>query len=124
MIMADQPGNDRYGRATQGANLSVPAQLKEGIEQSINFPAIADQIAGIKSVQLNATSTSGLPVQYYIKSGPAIMKDDQLVFTEIPVKSKYPVKVTVVACQWGRITTPLYQSAKSVTREFYITKDQ
>ena len=44
-----------------------------------------------------------------------------MLFRSIPVRSRYPVKVTVVATQWGRTIAPLYQTAEPVTREFYLT---
>lgn len=122
MIMADAPGNNEFRRATQPVSLNIPAVLKEGIEQKINFPSIKNQRVDVKLLKLNATSTSGLPVRYYIKSGPAVIERDKIVLTPIPVKSKYPVKVTIVAYQWGSTLVPLYKSAESVIQEFYIEK--
>ena len=37
-------------------------------------------------------------------------------------KSKYPVKVTIVAYQWGRTIEPLYQSLEMITHSFLIKK--
>lgn len=121
MIMADQPGDGLFGRATQGGILTIPSKLKEGMDQEIEFPEINDQPLGTLSLRLEATASSGLPVQYYVKSGPAIIKGNQLFFTQVPEKSRYPVKVIVVACQYGRITSPLISSALPVSRVFYIT---
>ena len=41
-----------------------------------------------------------------------------LKLTPIPVRSKYPLKVTVMAYQWGRIIEPLFQSAEPVEQSF------
>jgi CubicO group peptidase (beta-lactamase class C family) len=77
---------------------------------------------GVKAIALRASSSSGLPVNYYVVKGPAIIDGDTLRLTEIPVRSRYPVKIKVVAYQWGRMTAPLFQSAVPVTREFYLTE--
>ena len=74
-----------------------------------------------KKVTLKGISDSGLPVYYYIKEGPAEVKGDQLVFTQIPPRAKFPVKVTVVAWQYGRSMEPKVQTAEAVEQSFYIT---
>jgi len=94
---------------------------KEGQPQRITFPAIPDQKAGIASLKLNAVSDSGLPVSYYISQGPARIVGDTLVMTPIPPRSKYPIKVSVVAWQWGRSTPPAVRMATSQERTFFLT---
>ncbi|HWK05047.1 MAG TPA: serine hydrolase [Puia sp.] len=130
MIMATQSGDAIYRRAPQPALVEILAKLTQGQEQSIDFPVIADQKVGLRAqglnlrvLGLNARSGSGLPVRYYVLAGPARVEGDSLRITEIPVRSRYPVKVTVVAYQWGRVVAPLYQSAEPVKREFYINRD-
>jgi hypothetical protein len=121
-IEESQKGNKEYRHAVQPAKMDIPEKIIKGPSQTIIFPQIHDQEVGAKYIVLGATADSKLPVHYYVDSGPAFVKKDTLVFTPVPVKSKYPVKVTVVAYQWGRTIPPLYQSAGSVTREFYIKK--
>jgi len=123
MIMATQAGDVAYRRALQPAVVTIPPRLTLGQPQSIDFPVLQDQRAGTHTVALRARSSSGLPIQYYVMAGPAYADGDTLRFTEIPRRSRYPVKVTVVACQWGRTIAPLYQSAEPVTREFYVKKE-
>ena len=72
------------------------------------------------SLSLKATSDYGLPVSYYIKEGPAEIEGDQIVFTPIPPRSKFPVKVTVVAWQYG--IAGKVQTAEPVERSFYISQ--
>lgn len=67
-----------------------------------------------------AQSDCGLPVYYYIKEGPAEVKDGQIVLTQIPPRTKFPVKVTVVAWQYG--IRGKIQTAEPVERSFYIVK--
>jgi hypothetical protein len=42
------------------------------------------------------------------------------VFTSIPVRAKFPIKVTVVAYQLGRSLEPLVQTAIPVEQTFLI----
>ena len=55
-----------------------------------------------------------------MKYGPAEIDKNQLHFTSIPPKTKYPVKVVVVAYQWGRNIAPYIQSATPIEQTFYI----
>jgi hypothetical protein len=121
-LQEEHPGNNEYRHAVQPGLLKIPAELTAGKPQVIAFPQIKNQNAGVKSIKLSATSDSGLPVRYYVVSGPAFVEGDVLRFTKIPVKSKFPVKVTVVAYQWGRTLAPLYQSAEPVEMTVYILR--
>lgn len=121
-LLASHPGDAKFKSAVQQALLKIPVQLKDGAEQKITFPRIADVKRGTKMVNLNATSDAGLPVYYYVQSGPAEVDGDSLEFTAIPARAKFPVKVTVVAWQYGRSVEPKLQSAEPVEREFFITK--
>ena len=51
---------------------------------------------------------------------PAEIKGDKLVLTKIPPRAKFPVKVTVVAWQYGRSGEPQVQTAEAVEQSFYI----
>ncbi len=121
-LQEEQAGNEQYRHAVQPGQVNIPAMLKDGAPQDIRFPAIADQKAGISSIALTATAGSGLPVNYYVVAGPAYIEGNRLICTPVPVRSKYPVKITVVAYQWGRTIAPLYQSAQPVTRVFYLRR--
>jgi hypothetical protein len=121
-LQEEHSGNRHYRHAVQPGRLLVPAKLTAGTSQVINFPLLQNQHPGIKSLKLSARSSSGLPVNYFVVAGPAIIQGDRLLFTSLPVKTKFPITVTVVACQWGRTIEPLYQTAVPVTRQFYIYK--
>jgi hypothetical protein len=116
------PGDNEYRPAVQPGNMRIPAKLTEGKPQTITFNKMADIKQGTKALKLLATSTSGLPVDYYITAGPAYIENGEIRFTPIPPKSKFPVKVTIVAYQYGRTIAPLYQSAESVVQVFYINQ--
>lgn len=121
-LQAEHPGDDEYRHAVQPAKLHIPAMLTTGEEQKITFPAIADQKSSVKSIRLNAYSSSGLPVDYYVVSGPAIVQRGKLKIKQLPAGSKFPVKVTIVAYQWGRVIPPLYKSAQPLTLSFLLSK--
>jgi pimeloyl-ACP methyl ester carboxylesterase len=121
-ITEEHPGDGAYRHAVQPGQIVIPTMLTEGVPQQIHFPQIPDQKAGIHSLALLATSTSHVPVSYYVVSGPATVNGDKLEFTEIPIKSAYPIKVTIVAYQWGRITAPLYQSAQPIEQSFLLER--
>jgi hypothetical protein len=124
-IVAYTLGNEQFRPTERPAHVNVNIVNTSGQPQTIDFPTIPDQRAGsAKPISLNATATSGLPVQYYVISGPVTLTGDgqALVQTPIPPRSKYPVEVLVGAYQWGRSVAPQVQSAGPVTQQFLITK--
>lgn len=122
-IDEENAGNDQFRHAVQPGQLIIPERLTKGISQKITFPVIGDcRLSAFKPIKLNATADSGLPVQYYIVAGPAIIENGLIKIRQVPVKGKFPVKVTVVAYQWGKTISPQYQSAAPVIRSFYLFK--
>jgi len=55
-----------------------------------------------------------------VKEGPAVVEGNNLIITGIPPRSKFPVKVVVVAWQYGK--TGEVNTAEPVEQTFYITK--
>ena len=129
-VVASHPGDAEYARACNPMMIWLPVESKKGAPQSLTFPEIKDVTAGTKEIELKATSdVPGQIVEYYVVSGPAEITGKNpkytgstLRFTPIPPSAKYPVKVTVVAYQKGRLKEPLVQTATEVVREFHITK--
>ena len=120
-LMASVKQDHKYRSAVQQVEIRIPYRNKEGIHQSIIFPKLSDVKASVKEISLNGTADSGLPVYYYVKEGPAEIKGDKLALTKIPPRAKFPVKVTVVAWQYGRSGEPKVQTAEAVEQSFYIT---
>ncbi len=116
-----QEGDDEFRTCIEPGQLTVVPNDK-GLQQQINFTTIANVNTTKNAIQLNANSNANMPVSFFIKSGPAKIENNQLVFTKIPPKTKFPIKVTVVAYQWGRNTAPQIQTAQPVEQIFYITK--
>ena len=119
-LFAKHPGDAKYKAAVEPALMRIPARLTNGVEQKISFPIIPDQKDGAKSLALNAVSSAGAPVYYYVRQGPAEISGNRLLFTKIPPRAIYPVKVTVVAWQYGRTIEPWIQSAEPVEQTFWI----
>lgn len=117
-LVASHPGDKKYKGCVQQMTMRIPYRLTEGKRQHILFPGIDDVSRDTRSVRLEAFSDCGLPVRYYVKEGPAEVQGDTLHITSIPPRTKMPVKVTVVAWQYG--IAGKVQTAEPVERSFYI----
>lgn len=109
-----------YGHVVCPISWKMESRLKEGKAQKIKFPKINNISVGTPYIKLKATADSGLPVQYYVQNGPAIVDGDRLIFTSVPPKSKYPLEITVVAFQYGSMIEPKIQTADAVKQSFHI----
>ncbi|GAA3990198.1 hypothetical protein [Mucilaginibacter dorajii] len=121
-IQEENAGDAEYRHAVQPGKMTIPAKLTAGKPQRITFNKLKNVKDGIKELALHAKSDARLPIDYYIISGPAYIENGTIKFTTTPVKSRYPVKVKIVAYQWGRMTEPLFQSAEPIEQVFYITR--
>jgi hypothetical protein len=92
------------------------AGITAGTEQTITFPPLADLRADAAPVALSATSDSGLPVEYYVAAGPAVIENGSLQLAEIPSRAKFPIEIRVVAYQCGRGLEPTVKAAAPVER--------
>jgi len=120
-LMASQKGDQKYRSAVQQAGFKIPLFNLQGLPQKITFPEIPNQKKSAKSVHLNASTDARLSVSYFVKEGPAEIVNGVLCFTTVPPRSKFPVKVTVVAWQYGYNTSDKkIQSATPVERTFWI----
>ncbi|MCC8170507.1 MAG: hypothetical protein LIP00_01725 [Parabacteroides sp.] len=119
-LVASQAEDKNYKSAVQELCLRIPYRNTEGKRQYILFPGLPDVKTGTDSLSLAATSDCHLPVSYYVKEGPAEIKENRIKFTPIPPRAKFPVKVTVVAWQYG--IAGRVQTAEPVERSFFIQK--
>ncbi len=121
-LAAVYPGDALFRRSVQQAVLRLPLRHDEGAPQVISFDAIPDQPATSTAVPLRAVSSAGARVHFYVREGPAYLADDEttLLLTPLPPRARRPVRVTVVAWQWGRATAPRLQSAAPIERSFLI----
>ena len=116
-----QQGNDSVRSIFQPCGLTLPKN-NSGKSQKITVEKIPDVMEGTKSIQLVAASDSGLPVEFYVVAGPAIIENGKIVFTKIPPRTKFPIEVTVAAWQWGRANEPKIKMAEIVKQKFNILK--
>lgn len=121
-LLASNKGDDGFKAAVQQAELRFPLWNKEGMPQHIIFDSLPNQMSGAKAVPLRAVSSVGMPVSFYIKEGPAVIFENRLVFTKVPPRPKWPIKITVVAWQYGRASGSKVQSAIPVENSFYLNK--
>ena len=122
VLVATQAGDAEFMPAVQQAHMFVPLRNAQGAEQHITFPKIPDQKPGTKSFKLTATSDANVPVRYLVREGPAEVSGDTLTFTGIPPRAKFPIKVTVVAWQYGRSIEPRLKTAEPVERTFLLAE--
>ncbi|HEX8296098.1 MAG TPA: hypothetical protein VF593_07340 [Chthoniobacteraceae bacterium] len=118
---ATHPGDAQFKPAVQQAQMRVPVP-REGQEQRLTFPEIQEQRVGTKSVPLSASSDAGAKVYFYVREGPAEIQGDELVFTQIPPRARFPVKVTVVAWAPGRGVEPKLKTAVPVERTILLVR--
>lgn len=122
VFAATDPGNNEYKPAVQQAHMFIPARNRQGAEQHITFPEIPNQKPGGQTVTLAAVSDAAVPVHYLVREGPAEVEGNTLTLTPIPPRARFPVKVTVIAWQYGRSAEPKLQTAVPVERTFQILK--
>lgn len=120
-IAAVLEGHKGLRRSLQPARVK-PRENRAGLAQVIAFEGLPDVPEGTHHLPLVATSNAGLPVRFYVESGPAVVEGNRLVFTRIPPRAAFPVRVTVAAWQWGRRSEPQVQTAPIVRRSLAIVK--
>jgi hypothetical protein len=119
---ATHPGDAEYKSAVQQSQMIVPPRNITGKEQHITFSPILNQKLHAKGITLDARSDAHVPVGFYVLEGPAELSGDTLNITAIPPRSRFPVKVTVVAWQYGNNREPQLQTAIPVEQSFLIEK--
>ena len=121
-IEEEAAGNDVYRRAVQPGKMHFRTN-EGGAEQAIHFPPIPNQRAGTHAIKLHAESTSGLPVRFYVISGPARITGNELEFSEVPRCGAKQMQVIVMAYQEGRPARgdqSAVRAATPVTRQFLL----
>ena len=120
--MAYDPGDAHFRSADRPAHILIDIRNKTGEPQTFKFDKIPNVSSATATAPLSATSTSGLPVQFYVESGPALIDGNTLRLLPVPPRSRYPVRVIVSAYQWGRVGAEPVQSAGPETQEFFIER--
>jgi uncharacterized repeat protein (TIGR02543 family) len=100
LVQASQPGNTNFNAALDVQRSFVVAKLP----QFITFDAVSRQVFGDAPFGLSAAASSGLPVDFSVLSGPAILSGNILTMTGVGL-------VVLRASQSGDVT---YAAAPSV----------
>ena len=109
------------GRTCQ-VSISSNDANKSAKPQTVDFPVIPDTAASATKIDLQAKSSAGLPVEYFVVQGPGIVKDSAFIPTEIPAGNRKPVKVTIGAYQVGLFNDKDgVAPAATVFQSFYLT---
>ena len=96
--------------------------LKKGKAQTITFPPIGNIKSGAEPVALKATSDARLAVEYYVAYGPGVITGGKLKISELPRGATFPIKLKIVAWQFGRGVEPLVRTATPVEQTIRIEK--
>jgi hypothetical protein len=107
IVRASQGGNENFEPAGN-VEFSFEVRIKQA--QQISFNALPAKTFGDAPFLIRATTSSGLPVQFSVISGPAIIKDNTLTLTGAG-------KVIVKATQIGNDE---YLAAQDVVVEFCV----
>jgi hypothetical protein len=122
-FMAYSEGNAEYRHTEQvGMMPRGFSGLGAGKEQTITFPPVGVLKVGGEPVELKATSDSGLPVEYYVAHGPAVVKNGRLSIADLPPRAVFPIEVKVVAVQFGSGVDPKVKTAKPVEQVLQVEK--
>jgi hypothetical protein len=96
--------------------------LKKGKTQTITFPPIGNIKFDAGPVELKATSDAGLAVEYYVAYGPGEITGGKLKIRELPRAATFPIKMKIVAWQFGRAVEPLVKTAVPAEQTIWIEK--
>lgn len=117
-IAVRHPGDAQHRPSVQPGRFVPPVHA--GREQRIRFDPITDHVVGVKSLALRASSNAGLKVRFFVRSGPAKVVGDELVFLPLPPRAKLPVPVSIVAWQIGRGGEDPVAAAPMVEQSFQL----
>jgi len=120
-FLVKQEGDAEYRGSVEPGQLVIQPN-DTGESQQLSFDSIPSIKLSTKNILLHAVSTSGMPVSFFVKSGPVTIRNNHLSVNKIPPRTKFPILVTVVAYQWGRNKSPAIKTAKQVERSFQITR--
>ena len=95
-------GNDTVAASLRNVEIVRTQSTMPGFKnQTISFPPVNNIDVNTRAVTLKATASSGLPVEYFVRNGPAVIVGNQLVLTQLHEGTKFPVPIVVGAYQVG-----------------------
>ena len=109
VVHADQAGNATYAAAPT----IVQSFEVNQAGQTITFPSIANRLTTDDPFDISASASSGLPINFSIVSGPAVIFGNTITLDGVPGT------VIVQAAQFGNTT---YEPAPVITQSFEIVE--
>ena len=96
-------GDGQFAAAGRTCQISLAPSdvVKNAATQTVDFPAVPDAPATSARIELNAKSSAGLPVEYFVLKGPGVIRDGAFIPAEIPAGAGKPIEVTIGAYQVG-----------------------
>jgi autotransporter-associated beta strand protein len=128
-VIAYNRGDATHRAVDRPLHINIPILNTTGAAQTLTFPAVPNQIAtNLQPILLNATASSGLPVQYWMISGPYLangtsLPNSTLTPQPLPAKATFPLRVMVGAYQWGTRATPQFAASAPAYTTFWIFAD-
>ena len=114
-------GNDSVAQSMRNIRLDWTQSSFTGLKsQFITFPSTNKVDVNTRFVTLKATASSGLPIEYFVRSGPGVVAGNQLQITGLPQGIAYPIGVVVGAYQIGRLGAGGYSAAPTVYQTIWI----
>ena len=99
IVRASSAGDDTYAAASADTNFGAPQRAG----QSLALPPIAAQAANAPPLTLSATSSAGLPINYTLLSGPAVLNGNVLTLNgasgRVVVRALQPGNEAVAASE-------------------------
>ena len=121
MVSIYKEGNDSVAQSLRNVRIDRTQSSFLGFKQQfITFPNTNDIDASTRFVTLKATANSGLPVEYFVRSGPGVVVGNQLQITEVPQGIAYPIGIVVGAYQIGRTGVGGYSAAPTVYNTIWL----
>ena len=117
VLAAVYPGDAHWKRSVQQAILRFPVNT-HGAENAIEWSAPEKVRAAEFPLKLTATASSGLPVRYFVREGPAVVGDDGVLALRDWPEGAASAEVTVCAYQWGadggkvKTAEPVYRTIR------------
>jgi hypothetical protein len=102
-VRAFHEGDHDFAAAGRTCQISISSSdaNKNAKPQTVNFPPVPDTSVAAEEIELHATSSAGLPVDYFVVKGPGIIRDSAFIPAEVPAGASRPIEVTIGAYQVG-----------------------
>lgn len=121
-FMAYSVGDNEYRYTEQVGMLGRWFKgFAKGQDNQITFPPPEVLKVG-GEVELKATASSGLPVEYHETHGPVVITGHKVKVAELPVNAKLPLEIKIVAWQFGSGIEPLVKTAQPVEQTLRIER--